>query len=254
MAIIISQNGKNAVKVEKSTFDKEDFLQRYIYENPESIPLYDIKEDVRLLILAREFQTSSGPVDALALDKDGQIYVIETKLFRNADKRTVIAQVLDYGAALWKHSGDFASFNSALDSAMLETFGTPLGPKLREFFGLSEEENASLLENARRNLSDGRFRFVVLMDRLDSRLKDLLTYVNRNSQFDVYAVEFEYYKHLTHHPEDFWRRSEEGGGGFRREPAQKMDRGNYAGRRQGKVAGRGVRRVQAHLRIFKNSR
>jgi len=197
MAIIISQNGKNAVKVERSTFDKEDFLQRYIYENPESIPLYDIKEDIRLLILAREFQTSSGPIDALALDRDGEIYIIETKLFRNADKRTVIAQVLDYGAALWKHSGDFASFTSALDSAMLKTFGTPLGPKLREFFALSEEENASLLETARGNLSDGKLRFVVLMDRLDARLKDLITYVNRNSQFDVYAVEFEYYKHET---------------------------------------------------------
>jgi len=197
MAIIISENGKNAVKVEKSAFDKEDFLQRYIYENPESIPLYDIKEDIRLLILAREFQTSSGPIDALGLDKDGQIYIIETKLFRNADKRTVIAQVLDYGAALWKHSGDFTSFTSALDSEMLETFGTTLGPKLREFFGLSEDGNASLLENARTNLSDGRFRFVVLMDRLDSQLKELLTYVNRNSKFDVYAVEFEYYKHRT---------------------------------------------------------
>src|SRR5437016_13336116 len=88
MAIIISQNGANALKVEKATFDKEDFLQRYIYENPNSIPLYDVKEDIQLLIVAREFQTSSGLVDALGLDQDGEIYIIETKLFRNPDKRT----------------------------------------------------------------------------------------------------------------------------------------------------------------------
>jgi hypothetical protein len=36
MAMIISHNGRNAVKVEKSTVEKEDFLQRYIYANPEA--------------------------------------------------------------------------------------------------------------------------------------------------------------------------------------------------------------------------
>lgn len=197
MSIIISKNGKNAVRVEKSSFDKEDFLQQYIYENPESIPLYDIKEDIQLLILAREFSTHSGPIDALGIDKDGEIYIVETKLFRNPDKRTVIAQALDYGAALWKHSGDFSQFLASLDAAVSKTFNTTLVAKLRDFFGLSEEEVATLLENVRQNLSEGAFRFVVLMDHLDDRLKDLVIYVNQNSQFDVYAVEFEYYKHET---------------------------------------------------------
>ena len=152
MAIIISKNGKNAVRVEKSTFDKEDFLQQYIYENPESIPLYDIKEDIRLLILAREFPTNSGPIDALGVDRDGEIYIVETKLFRNPDKRTVIAQALDYGAALWKHSGDFAQFLSALDAAVTEMFNMTLVAKLRDFFGLSEEESAALLSLTAHNL------------------------------------------------------------------------------------------------------
>ena len=197
MAIIISKNGKNAVRVEKSSFDKEDFLQQYIYENPESIPLYDIKDDIRLLILAREFPTTSGPIDALGVDRDGEIYIVETKLFKNADKRTVVAQALDYGAALWKHSGDFAQFLSVLDGAVADTFGTSLVSKLRDFFNFSEEDAATLLESVRHNLSEGAFRFVVLMDKLEARLKDLVIYVNQNSQFDVYAVEFEYYKHET---------------------------------------------------------
>jgi len=64
MSIIISKNLKNAVKVDRSSFALEDNLQQYIYDNPESIPLYDIKEDIKLLILAREFPTASGPIDA----------------------------------------------------------------------------------------------------------------------------------------------------------------------------------------------
>jgi hypothetical protein len=33
------------------------------------------------------------------------------------------------------------------------------------------------------------------MDSLDERLKDLILYINQNSKFDIYAVDFEYYKH-----------------------------------------------------------
>src|SRR3989344_2551645 len=139
MAIIISKNGKNAVRVDKSTFDKEDYLQQYIHENPESIPLYDIKEDIKLLILAREFPANGGRIDAIGIDKEGEIYIIETKLYKNPDKKTVVAQVLDYGAALWKHSGDFAQFVSTLESSVSKTFTASLAQKLQEFFELAEE-------------------------------------------------------------------------------------------------------------------
>ena len=65
MAIIISKSGKNAKKIEKSDFEKEDYLQMYIHDNPESVPLYESKEDIRPLILGREFPTESGPIDAI---------------------------------------------------------------------------------------------------------------------------------------------------------------------------------------------
>ena len=116
MSIIISRNGGKAVTVDRSSFDKEDYLQQYIYQNPESIPLSQIKENVRLLILAREIVTNSGQIDALGIDREGDIYIIETKLYKNPDKRVVIAQALDYGAALWKHSNDFGEFINMLDN------------------------------------------------------------------------------------------------------------------------------------------
>ena len=60
MAIIISKNGKNAEKVDQSNFALEDKLQEYIYDNPDTIPLYEIDEDTRLFIAAREFSTKSA--------------------------------------------------------------------------------------------------------------------------------------------------------------------------------------------------
>lgn len=72
MAIIISKNGKNAEKVDQSNFALEDRLQEYIYDNPDTIPLYEIDEDTRLFIAAREFSTKSGPIDALGVRRSRQ--------------------------------------------------------------------------------------------------------------------------------------------------------------------------------------
>lgn len=195
MAIIISKNGKNAIKLDKSNFELEDHLQQYVYDNPESIPLYDIKEDIRLLILAREFSTKSGSIDAVGIDKEGEIYLIETKLYKNPDKRTVVAQVLDYGASLWSNYRDFNDFIDQIETHTSKDFNQNLRQRLNDFFGISEEEEKTLLENLRRNLNDGNFKFVVLMDHLHDQLKDLIVFLNNNSEFSIYAVELEYYKH-----------------------------------------------------------
>lgn len=195
MAIIISKKGKNAEKVEESSFKHEDYLQKYIYDNPESIPLYDIETDIKLLILAREFPTKSGSIDALGIDKKGQIYVIETKLYKNPDKRLVVAQVLDYGASLWRNYNDFNEFIQILDKDISKRFNVNLNQRIKEFFKISDEELVVLMDNLRKNLDDGNFKFVVLMDHLQPALKDLIMFINQNSQFDIFAVELEYYKY-----------------------------------------------------------
>ncbi|MBN1325747.1 hypothetical protein JW977_02085 [Candidatus Falkowbacteria bacterium] len=195
MSIIISQNGKNAKRIDPASFGKENYLQQYIYENPESIPLYEIKEDIRLLILKREFPTSSGPIDALGIDKDGEIYLVETKLYKNPDKRLVVAQVLDYGASLWSTSLDFNEFISIIEDGVSKNFKTNLNAKLKQFFNLDDDGINQLLDSVQKNLNEGKLKFVVLMDKLHDRLKDLILYINENSKFDIFAVELEYYKH-----------------------------------------------------------
>ncbi|MDR3642875.1 MAG: hypothetical protein P4L74_04585 [Candidatus Doudnabacteria bacterium] len=194
MSIIVSQGGMNAKKIDKSNFEKEDYLQNYIHQNPESIPVYEIEEDKHLFVAAREFPTESGSIDALAIDKDGDIYIVETKLFKNPDKRTVVAQALDYGAALWKHQGDFNEFIHLLDEEVEIKFNLSFKQKVTEFFSLDEEKTDELLEAMRRNLFEGNLKFVILMDEMEDRLKDLIIYVNRNSQFDIYAIQLDYYK------------------------------------------------------------
>lgn len=198
MAIIISQNGKNARKLDRTSFANEDELQGYLYDNPEVVPLYEIKEDIRVCILARELSTQSGPIDAVGVDQDGEIYLIETKLYKNQDKRHVVAQVLDYGASLWRHFNDSSRFVAMLEDNVQEKFGVSLYDKLSDFFGIEAEDAADLTDTVRANLDHGKFKFVVLMDQLHDQLKDLILFLNQNSKFDVYAVELEYYKHQSY--------------------------------------------------------
>src|SRR3989344_1509465 len=193
MAIIISQDGKNAQRIDKSNFEKEGHLQKYIHENPSSIPVYEIEEDKKLFVVSREFSTESGPIDALAIDKDGDIYVIETKLYKNPDKRTVVAQALDYGASLWRHS-TYNEFISNINNEIKEKFQISFEEKAKDFFEIDDEQINIMLEAIKRNLQQGNIKFVILMDEIDDRLKDLILYINQNRQFDIYAVQMEYYK------------------------------------------------------------
>lgn len=195
MPIIVSQNGKNATKLDKLSFGLEDRLQQYIYDNPESIPLYDIKDDIQLLILAREFGTNSGPIDAVGIDRDGELYLVETKLYKNPDKRTVVAQVLDYGASLWKSHSNFDDFLLQLNSHVQKQFGQSVTDKVKDYYGLDDEALQGVLERMRHNLNGGNFKFVVLMDSMHDQLKDLVLYMNQNSKFDIFGVELEYYQH-----------------------------------------------------------
>lgn len=193
MSIIISKNGKNAKKIPPTPFQDEGYLQKYINDNPECIPLDEIKEGIEILILAREFETKSGPIDILLTDKEGEIYIVETKLYKNPDKRKVLAQVMDYGAALWKGYSIPEDFISDVDIKTSKARGTSLSSRIRETYKINDEVVLDLVENLKNNLSEGSFKYLILMDKLDDRLKDLILYMNQNSKFDIFAVELEMY-------------------------------------------------------------
>ena len=184
MSIIISKGGENARRLERTVIDQEEYLQQYIHRNPDTLPFDELKDDLRLLILAREFDTASGPIDALGVDADGEIYIIEAKLDKNADRRRIIAQALDYGAALWAHSEQLIAAMQRSDWRV----------RLTEFLGGDEETVAAHLARIQENAKNGRFWFVVLMDRLDDRLRELISFINANSRFKVLGVELNFYR------------------------------------------------------------
>ena len=188
MSIIIRDEEGDFERLDATLFENEDRLQAYITANPEAIPLYELDEGLQLLMLKREVSTDSGRVDVLGIDQKGGIYLIETKLHSNPDKRNVVAQILDYGASLWRHCDD-------LDD-LLRKFGSSdeFRQKIAEHFELEPVGADELFDALDANLKNGVFQFIVLMDKIDPRLKDLILFINQNSQFNIYAVELKYYK------------------------------------------------------------
>jgi hypothetical protein len=194
MPIILSRANAAAVKLDPAPFRGEGELQSYIAQNPECIPMGEIEEGLELLVLGREFPTASGPVDVLAMDSSGLLYLIETKLYANPDKRKVVAQVLDYGASLWAAGAE--STSASLDDFLArQPDRTRLSDRVQARFGLSDDETSETVDELWRGLRAGRFRFIVLMDQLHDRLKDLILFLNENSNFQLLAVELECYEH-----------------------------------------------------------
>ena len=194
MTLIISRDGEPTKTVPRSLIPDEKFLQTHIHRNPELIPIYEIKEGQKLLVVAREWPTESGPIDALAVDAEGDIYIVETKLFKNPDKRLVIAQALDYGASMWRHSRNSELLIQKMDEEITKKFNMSLQAKVQEFFEIGDDEYDIFLEALTDNFDRGVLRFIVMMDHLEDRLKDLIQYLNQNSEFNIYAVEVDHYQ------------------------------------------------------------
>src|SRR5436309_508893 len=92
--------------------------------------------------------------------------------------------MLDYGASLWHSYTDFSEFITLIDKHIVKGGGGSLSQRIKELFVTDDAETEGLLASIRDNLSHGKFRFIVLMDKLHERLKDLVLFLNENSRFD----------------------------------------------------------------------
>lgn len=85
---------------------KENLLQQLIADNPGLLPIKDFLPTTSALFsLGREISVDvgghAGYIDNLLISNEGQLVLVETKLWRNPESiREVIAQTLQYGMAL----------------------------------------------------------------------------------------------------------------------------------------------------------
>jgi len=193
MSIIIIQKGV-PTRLAPTEFALENAMQEQINSYPNILPLHEVHEGAELIAVVRELPVSSGSIDLLGFDAEGEIYVIETKLSLNPDRRKVVAQALDYGAALWIDYPEPGALISAVNELRARARGSSLREALLTAHEGNEEDADESLKQIETNLAKGAFRFVIPMDRIDESMKNLVRYVNENSQFSIYLVELEQYQ------------------------------------------------------------
>lgn len=108
--VVFKQDDGEMMKLMPSGYDEESLLQGLIKKYPTLLP----STSTRIFMLVDEYPTSAGTIDILCIDEVGRIYIVETKLQKNSDRRTVIAQLLDYSAQMGKET--FENFKEKIEA------------------------------------------------------------------------------------------------------------------------------------------
>lgn len=109
-------------------------------QHPELLPISDLGLG-RVTVVGRETGLASGYADLVLLDEHGRLCFVDVKKEGNPDTRRVVAQLLDYAAALWGKT--LAEFETSVVLPYLTR--DPQGPKslsdlVNHTFGGEESE------------------------------------------------------------------------------------------------------------------
>ncbi len=154
---------------------EEAVLEDWLESNPDGIV-----EDGRILIIGRQVVTNLGGfIDLLALDREGDVVVVELK--RDKTPRDTIAQSLDY-----------AAFAVRLDTAQLEGIlkaylndeSLSLAEHHREYFELNSDEAIAFNKDQ---------RIVIVGQRVTPEIRQTSTFL-RSKGIRVTCVEFTFFQ------------------------------------------------------------
>jgi hypothetical protein len=171
----------------------EEWLQAVLAASPALLPVSDVDERVEppLFSLGREVAVDCGSIDNLFISKNGQLVVVETKLWRNPQaRREVVAQVLDYGASLsrWRYSAlDELARGSGGDGA------TSLWQRVQP----EGWDEGTWIDRVNTNLAQGRITLLVVGDGIRSEVETLVGKLNEypSSHFRLGLVEMKIWEH-----------------------------------------------------------
>ncbi|HRH80124.1 MAG TPA: hypothetical protein PLW81_03680 [Thiobacillaceae bacterium] len=164
----------------------ESWLQRLLYQNPTSLPIGELEQVGNLISAAREVQTPAGYIDNVYVTAEGNIVLVECKLWRNPEsRRRVIAQIIDYAQSIahWSFDDFDLAIRKGLD-ANDKPIGRPLVEIVAEATGGSNElDEARFIDAIQRNLRLGRILLLVVGDGIREDTESLANYLQMHAGF-----------------------------------------------------------------------
>ena len=161
--------GDRLTEVEREHLDLEDRLEKWLCDD-----ISVLGED--LLVIGRQIQNNEygGVLDLLAVDREGNLVIIELK--RDRTPREVVAQALDY-----------ASWVYWLDGENLEQYARKhLGKSFDEAFQDTFDEPPKQVNE--------RQRIYIVASSLDASTQRIVDYLAGVHDVDINAATFSYFK------------------------------------------------------------
>jgi hypothetical protein len=159
----------SASSVSEQTLASEEQIETAVESAPELL-------GIDVLIIGRQTQTPSGPLDLLAIDGDGRLVVVENK--RNRTPREVLAQTIDYAA--WVTTLTFDEVETIYAKYRATTIGSAdLAEDFEEHFGVPLDAIAEVP------------RMVIVAAHLDDATERMIDFLTDSFNVPVNAVLFQ---------------------------------------------------------------
>ena len=186
--ILIKNNSVNILNRVNPFVEKD--LQDIIFGHPECIPISDLDESYNPLIpVCKELSTNAGPLDIFMITPNGDLVVIETKLWANPEsRRKVVAQILDYAKEMskWSYSDLQREVNRNL-----KTKGNHLYDIVLNTSHDTTLNETDFVDAVSRNLRNGKFMLIIAGDGIREGAKNLTEFINQagNLNFSLSMIE-----------------------------------------------------------------
>lgn len=170
-----------SIPLERVELFKEAWLQRFIFEHCEALPIAEIEPVFGSVIpVCAELRTNAGPVDLLFINSDGLLTLVECKLWNNPEaRRQVIAQILDYAKEI--SSWSYEELEDAIRKSSKQQVQS-----LYQLVASSSEEldERDFIDSVVRNLRRGRFLLLIVGSGIRESVELLTDFLQRHAHMN----------------------------------------------------------------------
>lgn len=153
----------------------EAWIQGLIHAHPNVLPVWGLEPAFwPAVAVCRELGLPSGNLDNLLLTPNGDLILVECKLWRNPQaRREVVAQVIDYAKDL--KNLDYSKLEQAVAQAR--------GESASRLYGLVETEldENEFVDNVTRNLRRGRALLIVAGDGITENVETIADFLQQHA-------------------------------------------------------------------------
>jgi len=165
----------------------ESWLQRLLHLHPQALPVAELEPGIGTLIpVGREIPTPAGPIDNLFITLEGNIVLVECKLWRNPEaRRRVISQIIDYAQSIsqWSYQDLDTAVRNGIDGDG-RTVGRSLVEGIGAAIGDAEElDEPRFIDAVQRNLRMGRMLLLVVGDGIREDTESLADFLQMHAGF-----------------------------------------------------------------------